>query len=173
MFTFRPSTYPLLRSPRLNAATVSRALSILPAVRYPTTGVAVCCAHTAAGHAAALPNPAMNSRKLFEINRCFRNEGLSPRHNPEFTSLELYQAYVDFTSMIDLTEAIVYEVAMRLHGMPKVKFTDKELDFTPPWPRKGMVDLIREDTGLDLYAHQDAAESRDAANAVVSRQNRA
>jgi lysyl-tRNA synthetase class II len=89
------------------------------------------------------------AEKLFEINRCFRNEGLSPRHNPEFTSLELYQAYVDFTSMIDLTEAIVYEVAMRLHGMPKVKFTDIELNFTPPWPRKGMVDLVREHTGLE------------------------
>ena len=48
------------------------------------------------------------SEKLFEINRCFRNEGLSPRHNPEFTSLELYQAYVDFTAMMDITEAIVY-----------------------------------------------------------------
>jgi lysyl-tRNA synthetase, class II len=104
------------------------------------------------------------AEKLFEINRCFRNEGLSPRHNPEFTSLELYQAYVDFTSMIDLTEAIVYEVAMRLHGTPKVKFTDIEFDFTPPWPRKGMVDLIREHTGLDLYAFPEAAEARDAAN---------
>jgi lysyl-tRNA synthetase, class II len=101
-----------------------------------------------------------------EINRCFRNEGLSPRHNPEFTSLELYQAYVDFTSMIDLTEAIVYEVAMRLHGMPKVKFSDLELDFTPPWPRKGMVDLIREHTGLNLYAYPDAAKARAAAKAV-------
>jgi lysyl-tRNA synthetase, class II len=106
------------------------------------------------------------AEKLFEINRCFRNEGLSPRHNPEFTSLELYEAYVDFTSTIDLTEAIVYEVAMRLHGTPKVKFTDIELDFTPPWPRRGMVDLIREHTGLDLYAYQDAIEARDAANAV-------
>jgi lysyl-tRNA synthetase class 2 len=105
------------------------------------------------------------AEKLFEINRCFRNEGLSPRHNPEFTSLELYQAYVDFTSMIDLTEGIVYEVAMRLHGTPKVKFSDVELDFTPPWPRKGMVDLIREHTGLDLYAYPDAAEARDAAEA--------
>jgi lysyl-tRNA synthetase class 2 len=106
------------------------------------------------------------AEKLFEINRCFRNEGLSPRHNPEFTSLELYQAYVDFTAMIDLTEAIVHEVAMKLHGMPKVKFIDIELDFTPPWPRKGMVDLIREQAALDLYAYPDAAKARDAAKAV-------
>jgi lysyl-tRNA synthetase, class II len=106
------------------------------------------------------------AEKLFEINRCFRNEGVSPRHNPEFTSLELYQAYVDFTAMIDLTEAIVCEVAMNLHGMPRVKFTDIDLDFTPPWPRRGMVDLIREYVGLDLYAYPDADEAREAANAV-------
>jgi lysyl-tRNA synthetase class 2 len=105
------------------------------------------------------------AEKLFEFNRCFRNEGLSPRHNPEFTSLELYQAYVDFASMIDLTEAIVYEVVMRLHRTPKVKFSDLELDFTPPWPRKGMVDLIREHTGLDLYAYRGAAKARYAAKA--------
>jgi lysyl-tRNA synthetase class 2 len=106
------------------------------------------------------------AEKLFEINRCFRNEGVSPRHNPEFTSLELYQAYVDFTAMIDLTEAIICEVAMKLHGMPKVKFADIELDFTPPWPRMGMVDLIREHVGLDLYGHPDAAKAREAAKAV-------
>jgi lysyl-tRNA synthetase class 2 len=103
---------------------------------------------------------------LFEINRCFRNEGLSPRHNPEFTSLELYQAYVDFTAMIDLTEAIVHEVAMKLHGTPKVRFADVELDFTPPWRRKGMLDLIREHVGLDLYSHPDAASAREVAEAV-------
>ncbi len=69
------------------------------------------------------------SEKLFEINRCFRNEGLSPKHNPEFTSLEVYQAYVDFTAMIDLTEAIVHHVALMLHGTGKVKFGDKEIDY--------------------------------------------
>jgi lysyl-tRNA synthetase class 2 len=106
------------------------------------------------------------AEKLFEINRCFRNEGMSPRHNPEFTSLELYQAYVDFTAMIDLTEAIVYEVAMKLHGVPKVKFNDIELDFTPPWPRSGMVDLVRQHAGLDLYSYPDAARAREAVEAV-------
>ncbi|MGE3624254.1 MAG: lysine--tRNA ligase [Bdellovibrionales bacterium] len=103
------------------------------------------------------------SEKLFEINRCFRNEGISPRHNPEFTSLELYQAYVDFTAMIEITEAIVHHVALALHGSAKVKFADIEIDFTPPWPRKGMADLIREHTKLDLYALPDAAAARDAA----------
>jgi len=102
---------------------------------------------------------------LFKINRCFRNEGLSSRHNPEFTSLEIYQAYVDFTAMIDLTEAIVCEAAMKLHRMSKVKFAGIELDFTPPWPRKGMVDLIRDHTGIDLYNYPEAGKAREAAKA--------
>jgi lysyl-tRNA synthetase class 2 len=103
------------------------------------------------------------SEKVFEINRCFRNEGLSPRHNPEFTSLELYQAYVDFTAMIDITEAIVSHVAMTLHGTTKVRFGETELDFTPPWPRRGMVALVREYTGLDLDAHPGAGDAREQA----------
>ena len=103
------------------------------------------------------------SEKLFEINRCFRNEGLSPRHNPEFTSLELYQAYVDFTAMIDITEAIIYNACVKLHGTGKIKFAETEIDFTPPWPRKGMVELIRQHTGLDLDQHTDAAVAREQA----------
>ncbi len=105
------------------------------------------------------------SEKVFEINRNFRNEGISPRHNPEFTMLELYQAYVDFTSMIEITEAIVYHIAVMLHGTGKVKFGELELDFTPPWPRRGMVDLIKEytKTNLDLYAHPDAEDAREQA----------
>jgi lysyl-tRNA synthetase class 2 len=103
------------------------------------------------------------SEKLFEINRCFRNEGLSPRHNPEFTSLELYQAYVDFTAMIEITEAIIHHVALALHGTAKIKYGDVELDFTPPWPKKGMVELIKEHAGIDLYATPDPADARKAA----------
>ncbi len=100
------------------------------------------------------------SEKVFEINRCFRNEGISPKHNPEFTTLELYEAYVDFTAMIEITETIVHHVALKLLGSAKVRFGDKEIDFTPPWPRKGMVDLIREHSGLDLYAYPDPEEAR-------------
>jgi lysyl-tRNA synthetase class 2 len=106
------------------------------------------------------------AEKVFEINRCFRNEGLSPRHNPEFTTLELYQAYVDFTAMIDITEAIIYHVALTLHGTAKIKYGDKEIDFTPPWPRKGMVDLIRETTGVDFYAFPDAVAAREQAQKI-------
>ena len=106
------------------------------------------------------------SEKLYEINRCFRNEGLSPRHNPEFTSLELYQAYVDFTSMIDIAESLIHHVAMTLHGTGKVIFNEKEIDFTPPWPRKSMTGLIREHTGLDLDTLRDPAEARAAAQKI-------
>src|ERR1700722_3346369 len=106
------------------------------------------------------------SEKIYEIGRLFRNEGISPRHNPEFTSIELYQAYVDFTAMIDITEAIIFEVAMKLHGTGNVKFADIGIDFTPPWPRKGMVDLIREHTGLDLYKHPDPVAAREQASKI-------
>ncbi len=106
------------------------------------------------------------SEKLFEINRCFRNEGISPRHNPEFSTLELYQAYVDFTAMIEITESVIFHVAKILHGSGKVKFGDIELDFTPPWPRKGMVDLIREHTGVDFYAANNAAKAREQAKKI-------
>ena len=106
------------------------------------------------------------SEKIYEINRCFRNEGLSPKHNPEFTTMELYQAYVDFTAMIEITEAIIYNAAMTLHGAAKVKFSDKEIDFTPPWPRKGMVELIREHTRLDLDAIPDPKAAREAAKKI-------
>ncbi len=100
------------------------------------------------------------SEKLFEINRCFRNEGISPKHNPEFTSLELYQAYVDFNAMIDITETIIHHVAMTLHGSGKIKFADVELDFTPPWPRKGMVELILEHSGQDFASCKNGDEAR-------------
>ncbi|MBV8061685.1 MAG: lysine--tRNA ligase [Alphaproteobacteria bacterium] len=103
------------------------------------------------------------SEKVYEIGRCFRNEGTSPRHNPEFTSIELYQAFVDFREMIAITEAIVHHVVLSLHGTSKIKFAEHEIDFTPPWPRRGMVDLIKEHTGLDLYAIPDAAAARAAA----------
>jgi len=106
------------------------------------------------------------SEKIFEINRCFRNEGLDTRHNPEFTTLELYQAYVDFTSMIEITETIVAHVATLLHGTTKVTYGGKELDFTPPWPRKTMLDLIKEHTGVDFSITPEAPAAREAAAKV-------
>ena len=103
------------------------------------------------------------SEKVFEINRNFRNEGISPRHNPEFTMIEIYQAYVDFTRMMEIAEELVENVCMTLHGTTKVPFGDKVLDFTRPWKRASMVDLITEHTGTDFYKITDPTAAREAA----------
>src|SRR5438105_1188847 len=101
--------------------------------------------------------------KVFEINRCFRNEGLSPRHNPEFTSLELYEAYADYTDMMTLTEQIVAHVAEAAAGGLRLGYGGTQIDLTPPWPRRGMAELVLESTGVDFLAIADAAAARDAA----------
>ncbi len=101
--------------------------------------------------------------KVFEINRCFRNEGLSPRHNPEFTTLELYEAYSDYTGMMALTERIVAHVAETAAGGLKISYGGTEIDLTPPWPRRSMAELVLEATGVDFLAIDDAAAARDAA----------
>jgi lysyl-tRNA synthetase class 2 len=106
------------------------------------------------------------SDRVFEINRCFRNEGLSPRHNPEFTSLELYEAYVDYTAMMALTEAIVAHVAEASTGGRQISYGGTSIDLTPPWPRRGMAELVLEHTGVDFLAIDNAASARDAASRV-------
>ncbi|HVC54374.1 MAG TPA: lysine--tRNA ligase [Stellaceae bacterium] len=103
------------------------------------------------------------SDKVFEINRCFRNEGLSPRHNPEFTSLELYEAYSDYTAMMALTEQLVAHVAEAAAGGLRLSYGGTPIDLTPPWPRRGMAELVLEATGVDFLAIGDAASARDAA----------
>ena len=90
------------------------------------------------------------SDKLFEINRCFRNEGLSPRHNPEFTSLELYEAYVDYTAMMSLTEELVTTVAETVLGALRINYGGTEIDLSPPWPRRSMAELVQGATGVDF-----------------------
>jgi lysyl-tRNA synthetase, class II len=92
------------------------------------------------------------SDKVFEINRCFRNEGLSPRHNPEFTSLELYKAYADYTDMMALTEAIVAHVAEAAAGGRQIAYGGTDIDLSPPWPRRSMAELVLEHTGIDFLA---------------------
>jgi lysyl-tRNA synthetase, class II len=94
------------------------------------------------------------SEKVFEINRCFRNEGLSPRHNPEFTTLELYEAYADYTDMMSLTEAIVAHVAEVAAGGLKIGYGGTAIDLTPPWPRRSMAELVLEQTGIDFLSLQ-------------------
>src|SRR6185437_538631 len=87
------------------------------------------------------------SDKLFEINRNFRNEGISPRHNPEFTSLELYQAFVDYHEMMNVAELLISEAAKEVLGGTQAQFGDKVIDLTPPWPRKTMAELVQQATG--------------------------
>jgi lysyl-tRNA synthetase, class II len=101
--------------------------------------------------------------KVFEINRCFRNEGLSPRHNPEFTTLELYEAYADYTDMMTLTEEIVAHVATAAAGGVKISYGGTAIDLTPPWPRRSMAELVLEATGTDFLAIADAPAAREAA----------
>jgi lysyl-tRNA synthetase class 2 len=104
--------------------------------------------------------------KVFEINRCFRNEGLSPRHNPEFTTLELYEAYVDYTEMMQLTEELVTTVAEIVLGTLRIAYGGVEIDLSPPWPRRSMADLVHAATGVDFLALVNAAAAREAAGGL-------
>ncbi|MBR1977692.1 lysine--tRNA ligase [bacterium] len=90
------------------------------------------------------------SEKIFELNRNFRNEGIDIRHNPEFTMLELYQAYVDYNEMMVLVENMVSSVAQDVLGTMKITYQGKEIDLTPPWDRKTMIGAIKEYTGIDF-----------------------
>ena len=90
------------------------------------------------------------SEKIFEINRSFRNEGIDIRHNPEFTMMELYQAYVDYNEMMVLTENLVSSIAQDLLGTMKIQYGENEIDLTPPWDRKTMLGAIKEYTEIDF-----------------------
>ena len=88
--------------------------------------------------------------RVFEIGRTFRNEGLSPRHNPEFTMLELYQAYGDYTDMMVIFEDIVAGTAEELLGTTVIPYQGREIDLTPPWRRATLVELIAEHAGVEV-----------------------
>lgn len=103
------------------------------------------------------------SEKVFELNRNFRNEGISPRHNPEFTMMELYQAYADYNDMMALTEEIFATAAQNVLGTMKITFQGKEIDLTPPWPRKTMLECVLEEAGIDFGALNTDEEAREAA----------
>lgn len=104
--------------------------------------------------------------KIFEINRNFRNEGLSPRHNPEFTMMELYQSYADYNDMMDLVENMVATVAQNVLGTMKVQFQDKELDFTPPWNRMTMLGAVQKYTGIDFGEHLEVSDAAQKAKEI-------
>ena len=101
--------------------------------------------------------------KVFEINRNFRNEGISPRHNPEFTMLELYEAYVDYVAMMQLVEELIGSVAQMVLGTLRIDYGGTLIDLSAPWPRRSMADLVREATGIDFLAFEEAEAARKAA----------
>ncbi|HEX4111738.1 MAG TPA: lysine--tRNA ligase [Stellaceae bacterium] len=103
------------------------------------------------------------SDRVFEINRNFRNEGISPRHNPEFTLLELYQAYVDYFAMMEMTEHLVAETAREVCGTLRLTYQGDAIDLTPPWQRASMIDLVRDRTGIDFRSIDSDAAARQAA----------
>ena len=102
------------------------------------------------------------SDKVFELNRNFRNEGISPKHNPEFTMIELYQAYVDYHAMMDLLEELVEHLAVTVLGTTQVEFQGETLNLARPWARKTMLGAIQEATGVD-FMPMDADQAQAAA----------
>jgi lysyl-tRNA synthetase class 2 len=101
--------------------------------------------------------------KVYEINRNFRNEGLSTRHNPEFTMLELYQAYADLEVMMEIVEELVATVALKVNNSMIADFDGEKIDFTPPWRRITMLDAIKQYAGVDFEQIKTDAEARQAA----------
>ncbi len=95
--------------------------------------------------------------KVFEIGRVFRNEGISVKHNPEFTTLESYQAYADYSDVMDMTENMISTIAQEVIGSNHVEFGEETIDFTPPWPRIPLRDAIRERSGIDFEEFSDAS----------------
>ncbi len=101
--------------------------------------------------------------KVYEIGRVFRNEGISPRHNPEFTMMELYQAYADYRTMMDLTEGLIVACVQALGEGMKLPFGEHTIDFTPPWQRRSYAELFQEHVGV---AMNDEPGLRRAAEAI-------
>lgn len=103
---------------------------------------------------------------VFEIGKNFRNEGVSTRHNPEFTAVELYKTYTDYTDMMRLTEELVEHLALKLHGTTVLKFGEKEIDVKAPWRRATMCELVKEATGIDFLEITDRDKAAAEAKAL-------
>ena len=93
--------------------------------------------------------------RVYEIGRDFRNEGVSFKHNPEFTQLEFYWAYADYLQVMELTEDMISSIAEEVLGTPRIKFADYEIDLTPPWKRLELRQAILEVSGIDIEQHLD------------------
>ena len=105
--------------------------------------------------------------KVFELARVFRNEGLSPRHNPEFTMLELYQAYADYSDMMSLTESLVAEAATALLGTTSITYDGRPLELAVPWQRESMASLVSRHAGVSVDIDTPLAELRKVAETVA------
>ena len=104
--------------------------------------------------------------RVYEIGRIFRNEGMDPKHNPEFTTVELYQSYADFHDMMDIAEGIISGAAEEIHGTYEVEWLGEKIDLTPGWRRLTMVDAVKEYAGIDFGAISDDAEAVAAAESI-------
>lgn len=101
--------------------------------------------------------------KVYEIGRAFRNEGVSTRHNPEFTMIELYEAYADYNDIMDLTEDMISYICKKIHGTTTIKYGEDIIDLTPKWNRVHMVDAIKEVVGIDFWEEMTDEEAHELA----------
>ena len=104
--------------------------------------------------------------RVYEIGRIFRNEGMDPKHNPEFTTIELYQAYADFNDMMDLFEDLLTSAAQKILGTYQVQWQGEQLDLTPGWPRMPMHEAVKQYCGIDFMAISSDEEAVAAAKAI-------
>ncbi len=104
--------------------------------------------------------------RVYEIGRIFRNEGMDPKHNPEFTTIELYQAYADFNDMMDLFEDLLTSAAQKILGTYQLQWQGEDIDLTPGWPRMPMHEAVKEYCGVDFMAISSDEEAVAAAKAI-------
>lgn len=104
--------------------------------------------------------------RVYELGRVFRNEGIDIKHNPEFTIVEIYQAFADYKDMMELTETIVSQTAQKVLGTMKITYEGQEIDLTPPWNRMTMIEAVAKYTGQDFTGVTDIEEARKMAAAI-------
>ncbi len=104
--------------------------------------------------------------RVYELGRVFRNEGIDIKHNPEFTSVEIYQAFADYRDLMKLTEDIVAETAQKVLGTMKIEYEGTPIDLTPPWPAVTMIDAVKQYAGVDFNGVTDIEEARALAKKV-------
>ena len=104
--------------------------------------------------------------RVYEIGRIFRNEGMDPKHNPEFTTVELYQAYADFNDMMDLFEDLLSSAAQKILGTYQVEWQGEQIDLTPGWPRMPMHEAVKQYCGIDFMAINSDEEAVAAAKSI-------